>query len=391
MLAKSGRGASGGGSGRLQAALARGGGGAPGRPLGGAPGRHVQQLVDAIIELGYLPTQSKHSTVAEKQLAVRLIRARQACSLSSKQEAALDNLAQGAAQHLVDTITELGYLPTQSKNSTVEEKQLAVRLMKACNAGSLSLKQVAALGKLAEGAAEVEHVAGRGRARGWVLQRAGLRPLLEAEARIAKAGELMQQVRDFGRCPKENERCSLAERQAARRRLARKLRRARKAKLLSPEQEAELQSLHQAWGVADLGKAWEARKFQQRAAVRIAKAEEMMQEVRGFGRYPMESRQDVGERQRADKLRKARKAKRFSPAQEAELQVLQQAARDARAEARIAQAEELMQQKLCDAWKAKKFSPEQEAELKALQEVEIDSSEKARQGGELLFCQKRKR
>ena len=36
MLAKSGRGASGGGSGRLQAALARGGGGAPGLSLGGA-------------------------------------------------------------------------------------------------------------------------------------------------------------------------------------------------------------------------------------------------------------------------------------------------------------------------------------------------------------------
>ena len=239
------------------------------------------------------------------------------------------------------------------------------------------MKQEVALGKLAEGAAEVGHVAGL-----QALHQAGLRPLLEAEARIAKAEELMQQVRGFGRCRKENERCSLAERQAARRRLMGKLRWARKTKLLSPEQEAELQVPQQ---------AWEVRKLQQRAAVRIAKAEEMMQEVRGFGRYPMESRQDVGERQRADKLRKARKAKRFSPAQEAELQVLQQAARDARAEARIAQAEELMQQKLCDAWKAKKFSPEQEAELKALQEVEIDSSEKARQGGELLFCQKRKR
>ena len=161
-----------------------------------------------------------------------------------------------------------------------------------------------------------------------------------------------------------------------------KLRWARKTKLLSPEQEAELQVPQQ---------AWEVRKLQPRAAVRIAKAEEMMQEVRGFGRYPMESRQDVRERQLADKLRKARKAKRFSPAQEAELQVLQQAARDARAEARIAQAEELMQQKLCDAWKAKKFSPEQEAELKALQQAEKDSSEKARQGGEPSHCEKRKR
>ena len=125
----------------------------------------------------------------------------------------------------------------------------------------------------------------------------------------------------------------------------------------SSEQEAELQALQQ--------------------ASRVAQAEGMMQEVRGFGRYPMESRQDVGERQLADKLRKARKAKRFSPAQEAELQVLQQAARDARAEARIAQAEELMQQKLCDAWKAKKFSPEQEAELKALQQAEKDAKDAA--------------
>ena len=85
---------------------------------------------------------------------------------------------------------------------------------------------------------------------------------------------------------------------------------------ISSEQEAELQALQQ--------------------ASRVAQAEGMMQEVRGFGRYPMESRQGVRERQLADKLRKARKAKRFSPAQEAELQVLQQAARDARAEARSA-------------------------------------------------------
>ena len=141
MLAKMGCGVSGGGGGRLQAALARGGGGAPGLPLGGAPGRHVQQLVDAIIELGYLPTQSNDSTVAEKQLAVRLIKARKACSLSSEQEAALGNLAQGAAQHLVDTIIELGYLPTQSKNSTVLEQQPAVRLISACNACSLSSEQ----------------------------------------------------------------------------------------------------------------------------------------------------------------------------------------------------------------------------------------------------------
>ena len=196
---------------------------------------------------------------------------------------------------LVEAIQQLGYLPRQGKNSTIEDKRLAVRLIRARTAGLLSSKQEAALGKLAEGAAD-----------------------------------------------------------------------------------------------KDLRKAWEARKLQAEA-VRTDKAEEMMQEVRGFGRYPMESRQDVGERQRADKLRKARKAKRFSPAQEAELQVLQQAARDARAEARIAQAEGLMQQKRCDARKAKKFSSEQDAELKALQQAEKDSSEKARQGGGPSHCEKRKR
>ena len=98
MLAKIGRGASGGGGGRLQAALGGAGTGAPGRPCGGAPGGRVQQLVDAIIELGYLPTQCNNSTVAEKQLAVRLIRARKAGSLSSEQEDVLRILAQDQAE-----------------------------------------------------------------------------------------------------------------------------------------------------------------------------------------------------------------------------------------------------------------------------------------------------
>ena len=151
MLAKSGRGVSGGGSGRVQAALARGGGGAPGRPLGGAPGRHVQQLVDAIIELGYLPTQSKHSTVAEKQLAVRLLKARKACSLSSKQEAALDKLAQRVAHHRV---------------------------------------------ALRRAEARIAHAEKR------------------AEARTAHAEKLMQEVRDLGRYPKESKRV-VVERQLA--------------------------------------------------------------------------------------------------------------------------------------------------------------------------------
>ena len=56
------------------------------------------QLVEAIQQLGYLPRQGKNSTIEDKRLAVRLIRARTAGLLSSKQEAALGNLAQGAAE-----------------------------------------------------------------------------------------------------------------------------------------------------------------------------------------------------------------------------------------------------------------------------------------------------
>ena len=125
---------------------------------------------------------------------------------------------------------------------------------------------------------------------------------------VVSSCQLVEAIQQLGHLPTQSKNSSQAEKT-----LAVRLIRARKA---------------------DLRKAWEVRKLQQRAVVRIVKAEEMMQEVRGFGRYPMESRQDVRERQLADKLRKARKAKRFSPAQEAELQVLQQAARDARAEAR---------------------------------------------------------
>ena len=98
MLAKSGRGASGGGSGRVQAALARGGGGAPGLPLGVAPGGRSRQLVDAIIELGHLPTQCKDVSVEEKRLAVQLIRAKKAGALTSQQEEVLRILAQDQAE-----------------------------------------------------------------------------------------------------------------------------------------------------------------------------------------------------------------------------------------------------------------------------------------------------
>ena len=92
MLAKIGCGASGGGGGRLQAALAGGGTGAPGRR------RSTQQLVDAIIELGHLPTQCKDASPEEKRLAVQLIRAKKAGALSSSLEEVLRILAEDHAE-----------------------------------------------------------------------------------------------------------------------------------------------------------------------------------------------------------------------------------------------------------------------------------------------------
>ena len=100
-------------------------------------------------------------------------------------------------QELVDEITQLGHVPTQSKNASVEEKRLAVRLSKARKAGSLTSRSP--------------------------------QPL--------KMEELLQQVRDLGRYLKES------RRDAAERQLAEKLRKASKAKQVSPEQEAEFQAL----------------------------------------------------------------------------------------------------------------------------------------------------
>ena len=110
----------------------------------------AKHLVDTIIQLGYLPTQCKNSTVEEKGLAARLSKARNAGLLSSEQEAALGNLA----QQLVDAIIALGHLPTQCKNSSAAEKLLAVRLIRARKAGSLSSEQEGALGNLAQDQAE---------------------------------------------------------------------------------------------------------------------------------------------------------------------------------------------------------------------------------------------
>ena len=64
-----------------------------------------------------------------------------------------------------------------------------------------------------------------------------------------------------------------------------------------------------------------------------AKMEELVQKVRDLGRYPKGgARRSLAERQLAERIRRARKEKKVSPEQEAELQALQQESRDARAQ-----------------------------------------------------------
>ena len=81
LMAASGGAAGGSGGDRLRAALAGGDGGAP-QPA-------MQDLVNAILQLGRLPIQSSRSSAEEKRLAARLIRARKAGTLSWQQEAHL--------------------------------------------------------------------------------------------------------------------------------------------------------------------------------------------------------------------------------------------------------------------------------------------------------------
>ena len=92
MRTKTGSAASGGCRERLQAALAGGGTGASG------PRRNTERLVQSIIELGDLPTQCKDASLEEKRLSVQLIRARKAGALSSQQEDVLRILAQDQAE-----------------------------------------------------------------------------------------------------------------------------------------------------------------------------------------------------------------------------------------------------------------------------------------------------
>merc|ERR1711911_299608 len=116
--------------------------------------------------------------------------------------------------------------------------------------------------------------------------------------------QLLQDIRAFGRVPKSI-RGSL-ELQVRERNLEKRLREAREAGRLSAAQEAEL---------ADLGDA-----------IQLAgRTEQLLQDIRAFGRVPEKvrgsSEAQVRERNLARRLRKAREAGHLSAAEGAELAV----------------------------------------------------------------------
>ena len=71
--------------------------------------RALQKLVDEIIQLGHIPTQSKNASVAEKRLAQWLSKARKAGSLTREQEAALDKLPQASKRKVVQHANRTRY------------------------------------------------------------------------------------------------------------------------------------------------------------------------------------------------------------------------------------------------------------------------------------------
>ena len=134
----------------------------------------------------------------------------------------------------------------------------------------------------------------------------------------------MQEVRGGGHYPMES-RCDPYERQTAD-----KLRKRQKVGSLSPEQKAELHAMLQA-------------HIDDRAEIRKAELDMLVQKVRELGRYPKRSQWSKGEGKLASDVLIARRFKQFSPEQEAELETFMQAESHAREAARIADVVKMMQ------------------------------------------------
>ena len=124
-------------------------------------------------------------------------------------------------QDLVDAILQLGHLPSQAGSSSAEEKRLAARLIRALVAGALTWQQEATLRALQPhtGVAQEDSDAGasastRQAAAGGASESVAAEQKADLKRR-QKTAEIMEQVRKLGRYPKEYAGRSLEERQLA--------------------------------------------------------------------------------------------------------------------------------------------------------------------------------
>jgi len=144
-----GRAAPGKGAWKVEVGISRGAS-QPDVASGGVGQPALQKLVEEIIQLGYMPTQSKNASVEEKRLARRLIKAREAGSLTREQESALANLAQVKAQELLQLVRDLGRYPMGKAAGSIAERQLAEKVRRAGKAKQFSPEQEAELEALAQ-------------------------------------------------------------------------------------------------------------------------------------------------------------------------------------------------------------------------------------------------
>ena len=114
-MAASGGAACGSRADRVNSALTGGDGG------GSQPAVH--ELVNAILQLGYLPVQSSRSTPEEERLAAGLRRAQKAGALNSQQEARLRELPSAMNTDLEDSVAAAGTREAGPEGTPVARNQ----------------------------------------------------------------------------------------------------------------------------------------------------------------------------------------------------------------------------------------------------------------------------
>ena len=107
----------------------------------------MEELVQKVRDLGRYPKSGARCSLAERQLAERIRRARKANQFSPEQEVELQALRHALLkqeEELVQQVRDLGYYPKASKRC-LAERRLAARIRKARKGKQLSPEQEAEL------------------------------------------------------------------------------------------------------------------------------------------------------------------------------------------------------------------------------------------------------